>query len=84
MTPETLQQNAQQTVQTTLRSDELSCPSCVPKIEKALLALPGVEHAKVRFGSGRIEVLHDPERSPVSALVEAVAATGYAAKPAAY
>lgn len=28
---------------TILRSDELSCPSCVPKIEKALNALPGGE-----------------------------------------
>ncbi|MBV0893585.1 heavy metal transport/detoxification protein, partial [Paracoccus sp. Z118] len=29
------------TQKTILRSDELSCPSCVPKIEKALRGLPG-------------------------------------------
>lgn len=72
---------ANATTHTLLRSDELSCPSCVPKIEKALLALPGVRTAVVRFASGRIEIDHDPARSDVAALVSAVARTGYAATP---
>lgn len=72
------------TTRTTLRSDELSCPSCVPKIEKALLALPGVENAEVKFASGRIEVRHDPARSDVTALVNAIARTGYTAIPSAF
>jgi len=71
-------------VKTVLRSDELSCPSCVPKIEKALNALPGVEKAEVRFNSGKIEVEHDPERASVEALVEAVRGTGYEARPSAF
>ena len=71
-------------VTTTLRSDELSCPSCVPKIEKALQALPGVEKAEVRFNTGRIVVSHDPEQVPVEALVRTVADTGYKANPAAF
>lgn len=62
---------------TTLRSDELNCPSCVPKIETALKALPGVDDATVHFTTGRIEVEHrrdevDPER-----LREAVRDVGY-------
>lgn len=69
---------------TILRSDELSCPSCVPKIEKALSALPGVEKAEVRFNSGKIEVQHDPAQSNVDALVEAIRGTGYEARPAAF
>ncbi len=72
------------TIRTKLRSDELSCPSCVPKIEKALLALPGVEKAEVKFATGRIEVDHDPALSDVAALVETIAKTGYAAKPSAF
>lgn len=72
------------TIRTLLRSDELSCPSCVPKIEKALLALPGVETAVVTFASGRIEVNHDAALSDVSALVNTVAKTGYTAKPSAF
>ncbi len=69
---------------TILRSDELSCPSCVPKIEKALLALPGVEKAEVKFASGRIEVEHDPALTDVAALVNSIAKTGYTAKPSAF
>lgn len=72
------------TIRTTLRSDELSCPSCVPKIEKALLALPGVAKAEVKFASGRIEVEHDPARSDVAALVKSIAQTGYTARPSAF
>ncbi|WP_254368324.1 heavy-metal-associated domain-containing protein, partial [Paracoccus sp. Z118] len=72
------------TQKTILRSDELSCPSCVPKIEKALRGLPGVEKAEVRFNTGRIEVEHDPAQSSVETLVEAIRGTGYEARPSAF
>ena len=72
------------TIRTILRSDELSCPSCVPKIEKALQALPGVKKAEVKFASGRIEVEHDPALSDVATLVNSVARTGYTARPSAF
>lgn len=72
------------TRKTVLRSDELSCPSCVPKIEKALNALPGVEKAEVRFNTGKIEVEHDPAQSSVEALVAAIRGTGYEARPSAF
>lgn len=68
-------------VDTLLRSDELSCPSCIAKIEKALKAIPGVEDARVRFNAGRIEVRHDPERVSPERLVEAVRRAGYDARP---
>lgn len=73
-----------QITKTVLRSDELSCPSCVPKIEKALRDLPGVEKAEVRFNIGKIEVEHDPEQSSVDALVAAIRGTGYEARPSAF
>jgi copper chaperone CopZ len=69
---------------TILRSQELSCPSCVAKIEKALGALDGVESAKVHFNTGRIEVQHDEGRAPVTDLVKAVRSAGYEAKPSAF
>lgn len=72
------------TIRTKLRSDELSCPSCVPKIESALQALPGVTKAEVKFASGRIEVDHDPAQTDVAALVNSIAKTGYTAKPSAF
>lgn len=71
-------------VRTILRSDELSCPSCIPKIENALNALPGVEKAEVKFNIGKIEVSHDPDQTSVEALVNAVRGTGYEARPSAF
>ncbi|WIM67779.1 heavy-metal-associated domain-containing protein [Corynebacterium breve] len=72
------------TTNTTLRSDEFSCPSCVSKIETKLNGLDGVDNAEVKFSSGRILVDHDAEKVSVKELVDAVAAVGYTAKPSAY
>lgn len=39
--------------QTTLRSDEFSCPSCVSKIENKLNGLDGVDNAEVKVLLGK-------------------------------
>ena len=69
---------------TLLRSQELSCPSCVAKIETALKAVKGVAEAKVYFNTGKIEVQHDPEVVKTEELVKAVKSVGYEAREAAY
>ncbi len=69
-------------MKTLLRSQELSCPSCVAKIEKALKALDGVTEARVFFNTGRIEVEHDGNRVKADDLVKAVRAAGYEARVA--
>lgn len=69
-------------MKTVLRSQELTCPSCVAKIEKALKALDGVTEAKVFFNTGRIEVDHDGNLVRVDELVKAVRAAGYEARVA--
>ncbi|MEX2445585.1 MAG: heavy metal-associated domain-containing protein [Alkalispirochaeta sp.] len=66
---------------TILRSNELSCPSCIAKIEKRLSGMAGVERATVHFNTGKIEVVHDPEHTDQDQLVTAVAEVGYAAHP---
>lgn len=66
-------------MKTLLRSQELTCPSCVAKIEKALINVPGVEDAKVFFNTGRIEVQHDPAIATPDRLVETVQSIGYQA-----
>ena len=71
-------------MKTVLRSQELSCPSCVAKIEKALLSLDGVQKATVFFNTGRIEVEHDPQASPAAELVNAIRTAGYEAKVSAF
>lgn len=67
-------------MKTTLRSRELTCPSCVAKIEKALQNVQGVTAAKVFFNTGRIEVEHDPQAADREQLVKAVRAVGYEAQ----
>ncbi len=69
---------------TLLRSQELSCPSCVAKIENALKALNGVSEAKVFFNTGKIEVQHDPQVVKAEDLVKAVKSVGYEAREAAF
>ncbi len=68
---------------TTLRSDDFSCPSCVNKIETKLGGLEGVQEAEVKFSSGRIMVKHDPQVATIRDLVDAVAEVGFQAKPSA-
>jgi copper chaperone len=65
---------------TILRSQELTCPSCVVKIEKALKSVAGVSEAKVFFNTGRIEVQHDPAEADQEKLVNAVRSVGYEAR----
>lgn len=67
-------------MKTRLRSDQLSCPSCVNSIESGLKRLDGVYEAKVYFSTGRIEVEHDRDAVSEDQLVEAVRQTGYEAK----
>ena len=69
---------------TILRSQELSCPSCVAKIEKSLKALDGVSEAKVFFNTGKIEVQHDPQKVNAQGLIQAVKAVGYQASESAF
>ena len=68
---------------TILRSDELTCPSCIRKIERALDRRDGVSESKVHFSAGRIEVRHDPERVSPDDLARAIREVGYAATPSA-
>ncbi len=62
---------------TTLRSEDLSCPSCIAKIESALGKLDGVAGATVHFNSGKIEVEYDESRVDVAQLQKTVRELGY-------
>jgi len=69
---------------TVLRSEGLSCPTCVAKIEKALEVVEGVERAEVWFASGKIEVEHDASRVTAEELAGVVRKLGYEARVSAY
>lgn len=71
-------------MKTILRSSELTCPSCITKIEKGLKVKPGVENARVFFNTGRIEVEHNPEVITSDELAKIVTSLGYQANVARY
>ena len=71
-------------MKTILRSEDLSCPSCVSNIESALQKLHGVETAKVNFAAGKIDIIHDPEKITPEALRDEVSKTGYSADISAF
>ena len=65
-----------------LTVEGMTCASCVSRVEKALLALPGVAEASVNLANKRARVTLDRPVEP-ERLVEAVEGAGYAAQPVA-
>ena len=63
----------------TLQLGGLYCASCAPAIERALGAVPGVEHAQVNGSSRRAMVRWDPQRVRAQDLLWAVRKLGYQA-----
>ena len=68
-------------LRTTLRSDRLTCPSCVAKIERALGRMDGVHAVHVAFTSGRIDLEHE-ERVAPDAFVKTIGRLGYPSRVA--
>ena len=49
----------------TLKLGELSCPSCMSKIQKAMLQQPGVQHVDVLFNASKVKVeLDETQNTP--------------------
>jgi len=60
-----------------LAVEDLSCASCVARVEKTLLALPGVHRASVNFATGRADVGFAGDRVDPSAIAGALTESGY-------
>jgi len=67
--------------ETGLFLDGLRCGGCVNRVERALVAAPGVTAASVSYTSHRALVRFDPARTSVEALVRTVTQLGYSATP---
>jgi Cu+-exporting ATPase len=65
-----------------LRIEGMTCASCVGRVERALAAQPGVLRADVNLATERARVRVLEGGADTSALVRAVAAAGYSARPA--
>jgi Cu+-exporting ATPase len=64
-----------------LQVEGMTCASCVARVEKALLKVPGVSSASVNLATERATIQAMPSVS-LAALQAAVERAGYAAKPA--
>jgi P-type Cu+ transporter len=66
-----------------LRIDGMTCASCVGRVEKALLAVPGVLEASVNLATSMALVSRLSGAAPTPALLQAVQRAGYEAVAAA-
>ena len=64
----------------TLAIDDMTCASCVARVEKALKAVPGVLEVSVNLASGRAEVLRVGAEDGAELLRRAAERAGYAAR----
>jgi P-type Cu2+ transporter len=65
----------------TLLIEGVRCSACAWLNERALARVPGVLAASVNYASHRATVRWDPARTRLSAILGAVAAIGYSARP---
>ncbi|MBS0570642.1 MAG: heavy metal translocating P-type ATPase, partial [Proteobacteria bacterium] len=61
--------------------DGIRCAACVWLIERALVAVAGVESVQVNAAAQRARLVWDPQRTDLPAILGALAQTGYAALP---
>ncbi|MCA9590926.1 MAG: heavy-metal-associated domain-containing protein [Myxococcales bacterium] len=66
-----------------LSVEGMTCSSCVRHVESALRELDGIEAVEVTLKDGRVRVEHDPTRSTLAQMVEALGEAGYASRGAA-
>jgi Cu+-exporting ATPase len=65
----------------TLAVEGMNCASCVAHIQKAAMAVPGVEDCRVNLAAGRAVVRLDPGKTNLHAVAEAITNSGYPASP---
>ena len=65
--------------QITLAVENMNCGGCMRKVERALLAVPGVESARANLSARRVSVLHKPGATDLDSVVAALADAGYKA-----
>lgn len=68
-------------VEVELLIPSMTCAGCMRKVETALGSAPGVLSARANLTQHRARVSFDPQETDAEALISALGATGYAARP---
>jgi Cu2+-exporting ATPase len=63
----------------TLTVENMNCGGCMRKVERALMAAPGVASARAHLSAKRVAVSFDTDRSTPDELIAALGAAGYKA-----
>ncbi|MFD1392381.1 heavy-metal-associated domain-containing protein [Lacticaseibacillus jixianensis] len=64
----------------TMQLDQLTCPSCLTKIEGAVKQQPGVANVKVLFNAGKVKADFDDSQISAEQLSDVVTKLGYEVK----
>jgi Cu2+-exporting ATPase len=73
--------DGRRTGESVLRLSGMWCAACADTIEQALMAVPGVESARVSASAERARIEWDPARARVADMVQAIRRAGYDAVP---
>lgn len=65
----------------TLNVPTMTCPVCPITVNKALLAVPGVDKVNVKYAQKKVIVTYDDAKTNVAALTKATANAGYPSIP---
>jgi len=77
---EPARQLADGAAETVLIVPGMHCAGCMAKVERGLVAVPGVSGARVNLTARQVAVRHEPGMGPL-ALIEALGAIGFPAQP---
>lgn len=61
----------------TFKMEPLTCPSCIKKIENAVIKLQGVKSVNVLFHAGKVKVVFNEELVSAQEVEEAIVRLGY-------
>lgn len=64
----------------TLKLDELTCPSCLQKIESGVGNLPGINQAKVLFNASKVKVDFDEDKINLDQISDQITKLGFDVK----
>lgn len=68
--------------ETILAVEGMTCTSCIRHVEGALRALDGIDAIEVKLKEGKVRVQHDPQRSTIAEMIEALGDAGYESRAA--
>ncbi|MCM3611122.1 heavy-metal-associated domain-containing protein [Planococcus sp. MERTA32b] len=61
----------------TFKMEPLTCPSCIKKIENAVMKIQGVESVDVLFHAGKVKVVYNEELVSALKVEETIVRLGY-------